>query len=500
MFKYKEQFNLDVKHPIDLNCIRGTGPRYKQHQCHDRVLVIGNGFDLRTKIKSNFRDFIQYVVFYCALLTYRDKELFPDFEVEILDNFINSDSCPDSIKKINKELVNKKNQPEYESLKRKQIFDFVQSEFGKLLLSNLLPNIYGVIAPVKITINANGEFISSYLQTDQYGISNLELVYGLSSKINASNIFWGNISSEKYGKNLETFLFMVNKEFSDNNRINLWLDVESVIEMVITDSDELKKKYNFKFDFERDALFIESFLNGLDLFEDLLAQYLKTEEENLDKNSDEYQNFFNKIQNGFIESLKKRSHLRIEDLDISNPSIILNYNYTNVAAGLFNAQNKKPKFYYINGSLEIDDNIKVSEVNTNIVVGYTKPPYSRVNKDFTSCEKLSRRVIKNTQYVDIETILNKKIYDGTCNGHGEDWYFDLTIIGHSCGLADSDVLKPLLSSKYLKTAVILCHTIRDLISIYNNIKAMLDKEVFSELMQFSTDKVTHNLYFAVEKL
>lgn len=72
-------------------------------------------------------------------------------------------------------------------------------------------------------------------------------------------------------------------------------------------------------------------------------------------------------------------------------------------------------------------------------------------------------------------------------------------MGHSCGIADSDIISKLLTNPNLKSAVVLCHSLNDLISSVNNIKAMLGDEQFGKLMTFSKDEKFNNLYFSVEK-
>ena len=187
-----------------------------------------------------------------------------------------------------------------------------------------------------------------------------------------------------------------------------------------------------------------------------------------------------------MSSLTKRSHNRIIGIDISKADIVVNYNYTNVAQRYFSEIDKTPKIIHINGSLDIPDEISLSEINTNIVIGYTKQGNIDLPKEAFPFEKTMRRIIKNTEYVDINSLIKSKT-------------FDLVIMGHSCGIADSDIIGELLSSKNLKTAVILCHSLVDLISICNNIKQMVGESKFGELMAFSKSKITKNLYFAVEE-
>ena len=461
--------------------------------CNSSILLIGNGFDLRAKIKSSFKDFLLHIIYTIAIHNYLDKDLFPNFEKSLLIDYVSSEKCPNNLRQIYRRMEENHISP------ISSYIDFAKSKFGTLLLSKLLPNLYDELVPKREVIKFfNGQ--TEFFIGNSKPLYPLYSIYGLSNEKSETEDFLKDISPQKLGKNVETFVILVDEEIAKNKQIDLWLDVESVIEMVVTNSEELKEKYGFKENtsFITDNASVKNYLKGLDLFEELLAYYLKEEEKSLDNTSDNFNNFFNNIQNNYLESLNKRSHLRIQDFDISNPSIVINYNYTKVAKKLFQANGSFPKIHYVNGSLEIFDDIKVNEIKTNIVIGYTPSVKTSVQKDLYPFEKISRRVIKNTEYINIDALIGKCLNNSQKNGSKNDRYFELTILGHSCGLADSDILKPLLSSKYLKTAVILCHSVKDLISIYNNIRSMLDETVFNELMTYSPNKDMHNLYFSVE--
>ena len=466
-----------------------------QMQCHDRIVVVGNGFDIRAGLKSKFEDFIFFVVYGCALYNYKNT-LNIDNVFNTIKETLQADktSLPFQLrlhKDLDEQLLN-------------DCHLFSANKLGKFLLQNIFSkDFYTFINLVHqpcMNPDISMEDQEDYLDYVQYV---LKFVYGLTKRIpttigNDKSHFWNFLKENSENKNVETFVSHAQYVFKANrNKLNLWLDVESVIEMIVTESLDLKNKYNFSKKIPRDAVSIKSYLDGLKLFEELFAKYLKLAVNVLDRTAPKFTDFFNNIKTSYKDSLEKRSHFRIKNIDISEPSIVLNYNYSSVAEELFNRNDRSPKMYYINGALEIDDDTKVEEIGTNIVIGYTSNN-DNVPKELFPFEKASRRIIKNTQYVDINTLVDEKIYSGMHNSDGQDLYFDLVIIGHSCGLADSDILKPLLSSKYLKTAVVLCYSVEDMIPIYNNIKKMLDPKDFSNLMKFSPDKIINNLYFAVD--
>ena len=76
--------------------------------------------------------------------------------------------------------------------------------------------------------------------------------------------------------------------------------------------------------------------------------------------------------------------------------------------------------------------------------------------------------------------------------------YDLLIIGHSCCLADSDIIGNLLTHEKLNNALILCNTKDGLTSINNNIRQILTPEKYVELTTLTKEN-KHNLLFAVNK-
>jgi len=226
-------------------------------------------------------------------------------------------------------------------------------------------------------------------------------------------------------KGIETFIYTIDKELSDS-RVKLWLDIESVIEMIVTNSTELRDKYGFREEIALDKTSIDAFLKGINLFEQLLSEYLLDSEKQF-SNKDNYGYFFSQISDDFRDSLSKRSNFLIDDLDIRDASTVINYNYTNIAERIYKKHNPNIDIRYINGTLHVNEEVKLNEIDTNIVIGYSNLEETKVRKDQYPFEKKSRRILKNTEYIDIESIISREP-------------FELVIIGHSCGIADSDVI------------------------------------------------------------
>ena len=433
-----------------------------------KILLIGNGFDIRAGLKSSCLDFFIFITYGCALYNYNNIEQFKLLNIQTTS--LDGQTFPKQL-----QVLLNDNKKTY-----KDCHDFANSYLGDLFFRHLFQTPFvGMLSKPEILLKDEKNIYLNLLLTI-YGIKKVPFVKDVLT-------IPDEIPTDKLGKGLETFSFITQRIFENiKGDIKLWVDVESVIEMIITRSEDLKDKYNFKEDIKRDYSSSKSFLNGLELFEILLAKYLKSIK-SIDITEEKSNLFFENICDKFSQSAITRSFKRVKNLDISNPDVVINYNYTDIAERYFEAIGHKPEFFYVNGSLDAPKDLLPKEFCTNIVVGYTNSNNVKVNKELFPFEKKSRRIIKNTQYIDIDKIINKE-------------RFDLVIMGHSCGIADSDVFQKLLSSKYLKTALVLCHSTDDLISSFNNIRAMVGEEKFSELMTFEKEKITNNLYFVVEDL
>lgn len=478
MLKYKKFLENNLKQ-VEING-KNYSPCYLPKK---KIVIIGNGFDLRAGIPSSFADFIRFIVYFCGLYNYQYSNYLQHYQIfSGINDFISKElgdkTDYESIKKfflLNFALKNLNNN----EIKTK-IFSFIDNKLGKLIIKNVFPHCYSVIPPNSLNkihtspASTNDEEFHRYFFKSIYGLEIIsDNLYG----------YYNTFDKMQMKKGIETFIYTIDRELSDS-RVKLWLDIESVIEMIVTSSDELKDKYGFRENISLDKTSIDAFLNGVNLFEQLFADYLVVSEEHFScKNR--YVHFFNHISADFRESLAKRSNFLIEDLDIRYATTVINYNYTNIAEKIYKKHNPNIDIRYINGTLHVNEDVKLNEIDTNIVIGYSNLEGTKVRKDQFPFEKKSRRILKNTEYIDIESIINNEP-------------FELIIIGHSCGIADSDIIKPLLENEYLKTAVILCHTIDDLFSIFNNIKEMLDKKVFDLLFSHNANKTFRNLFFSVE--
>lgn len=478
MFTYRD---LKISHDVkNITQIETPGAKWNPFYVpKKKILIIGNGFDLRAGIHSSFEDFILYIVYGCALFNYKNKNKVKISDDQIKQFFADAD-CPIQLKaheNSSDEIL-------------KECIEFASSKMGEMILGNLFPNFYRYIyfQPSEPFYFDNGDAYDESIYEEKVLI---RYIYGLEKGCSFSDdpeCYFLFLPNELRNKGIKSFAHLIHSELKSlQNKCNLklWLDIESIIELIVTQTPALKEKYGKSYQIPKDQVSTDSYLQGLNLFEKLLANYLFFAEEHPKKESIP-STFFKEITDDYSDSLSKRSNFLIQSLEISDATTVINYNYTNVAEKIFKQKNPNIDIRYINGSLHVKDEVKLDEIDTNIVVGYSNLEEIKVTKEQYPFEKKSRRILKNTEFIDIDSIINEEL-------------FDLTIIGHSCGIADSDILKPLLSSEYLKSAVILCHTVDDLFSIFNNLKKMLDKDQFNQLFSHPANKLNKNLFFSVEK-
>ena len=90
----------------------------------NKIFVIGNGFDLRTDVKSSFKNFIEFIVYGCILNNYR----------------IYTDSAVFSDETIRERLKNLNNQNPYSGILNDELCKdcqkFAETSFGKFIIEN----------------------------------------------------------------------------------------------------------------------------------------------------------------------------------------------------------------------------------------------------------------------------------------------------------------------------------------------------------------------------
>lgn len=500
----------------------------EQNKKTKKILLIGNGFDLRTGVKTTFRDFFRFVIYGVIWHNYNKSELFRDRTSAWLPPETKYEEFFDEEKiKVVANIQREKERKKW--IEENQQGELYPSEHPLEILSRL--NDRDSIAEncrKLIETEFGQKFIKRILNRNKKGQDN-ELVKALTINLTTQNlpadlkstgsVYYGIYgllnnsvaitrpdlipSDTNLGCGLETIAYIYEAYLDKNwSNIALWSDVETVIELLITGNKNLITKYNVsknelpKWNDET----LKSFSEGLDIFELLLTKYLDaiTQMLDIEKRFGSAPKFLESIYRAHEKSMRMRCLIRISQellmnpwdlLDfLRNPDVVINYNYTDIAERIYkNIAN--PIYIHINGEINPRAGFEPSYegFTTNIVIGYTNHNKSNVPKDLYHIEKSSRRIVKNTEFFRLKQNTDKVAT------------FDLLIIGHSCCTADSDIIGNLLTHPKLNKALILCHTKDDLISINNNLKQILDPEIYGNLMTHETDKIGPSLFFAVEQ-
>lgn len=258
-----------------------------------KIVVIGNGFDLRTDVKSSFRNFIEFIVYGCILNNYS----------------IHIDSAVFSDMTIRERLKNLSNQNPYSGILNFELCQdcqkFAETSFGKFIIENFEnKKLNDLIYPQ---------------QKDQYKEEELVRLNTLLFEIRMTDI-----------------IFIINKLFYESKiNIELWSDVETVIELLVTENDDLKVRYGINDLPKWNNETLKSFSEGLDLFESLFTKYLSVAQ----KKADIKDTFFSDIVDNHVESLIQRSHGLLDKkvakqlLKAQTADTVINYNYSKLCEG-----------------------------------------------------------------------------------------------------------------------------------------------------------------------
>lgn len=258
-----------------------------------KIVVIGNGFDLRTDVKSSFRNFIEFIVYGCILNNYS----------------IHIDSAVFSDMTIRERLKNLSNQNPYSGILNFELCQdcqkFAETSFGKFIIENFEnKNLNDLIYP---------KGFSEYDENESIRINSL-----------------------KFDLQKATIISTINELFYKSKiNIELWSDVETVIELLVTENDDLKVRYGINDLPKWNNETLKSFSEELDLFESLFTKYLSVAQ----KKADIKDTFFSDIVDNHVESLIQRSHGLLDKkvakqlLKAQTADTVINYNYSKLCEG-----------------------------------------------------------------------------------------------------------------------------------------------------------------------
>lgn len=288
-----------------------------------------------------------------------------------------------------------------------------------------------------------------------------------------------------------------NVEFYNLNKdekVKYWSDFESVIQYILGyDTDPLSPFASLKLDKITNFTELNLYEKWLRNFESAFCSYLKALDK-FDNHESNLKGALDTIKSDYILSFMSRSKGLIKDIDFLNNTpgkeLIINYNYTNSIEKLIKNV-EKDNICYINGSI-YDNYIENNNyIDNSIVIGCSLP--STCSRNHLIFDKKTRRILKNTDKYNLNKL---------CPLSNNNTSFNVTIFGHSCNLADSDVISFLLKHEKLKAALIFCHSYNDLVSIHNNLAQMLGRDRLNNMLDYTDLRqglIAQKIFFGVKK-
>lgn len=516
------------------------------------VLLLGNGFDLQLGLKSRYEDFLLYLFFlktlhhlsvnniekheddYLKVLIDGEKEYFEDSESK--DSKSNSQETQETESSNPNRDNNKQKFLSILEIAKKRLPSFEDENGGKLgiLESNTLVSCIVSILSQKPELS-NNKNVSPLHFGEQNPFRNLISTnwdFVDKRELQSESINFQSTQNEKSYKTVECCVSLLKKylrqflnQFKfkscniEHSKINGWMDVESIIECLLTKNEHLLTRFSYLYERDKEpsqkdistsfGCSLSSYCKLLNLKNDLEKAYEMREA--LKQFTHEFCKFIQiqvdhvKEQKDLIESLKIELNKEIDlyksgqdatfikKVDLfSNIHYVLDYNYSSLAE-LF--QEYSMNTLHVNGKSEDETAIFGINEDTCFSQNGAQQYQEQQNKYCTYFFKQSQRVLKHVLGFNYENLnslshgyFTQQFVEKTLRG------FNLIIYGHSCSPADFDVIKTLLTHPNLRVAVVLCYNKEAMLSAYHNIRTMLGPQKIAEMMQVSS-KMEKRLFF-----
>lgn len=468
---------------------------YEQENGTPTVLLLGNGFDLQLGLKSRYEDFLLYL-----------------YMLDILQNARNSRNCYEKVieelKKLEQEYLNKYQKPIiniFEIVKeRASDFFYDNNSKSNILIKNVLLSCLFAILKQEcqndVCVELQKIFFSHVKVTKSDFNDYLKnIFFGTESRDDLSTL-----KAETKGKIKKDFLEFLNlTDKNEQKKINGWLDIESLIECLLTKNENLIDRYSSNDYFKKylsdicehlnlsnNRNFSSIFLEDLNKFTYEFCEFLNFQMTLLKRNLNYMSSLKSRLQEELSLYCEVSNAPFIKKIDIfSNIYSVLNYNYSSLSE-LFSEfsditvhVNGKSEdytaFFGMNEDVGLASKIDVNQYSSSLYK-QTQRDLKHIEVDFCELENLCH------EYLNRKLNLKEKKYG-----------FNLIIYGHSCSLADADVIKTLLTHQNLCVALVLCYDHNSFSSIYNNIKTILGPKQLSKMMHDS--KSFKNRLFFVER-
>ena len=282
-------------------------------------------------------------------------------------------------------------------------------------------------------------------------------------------------------KSIDLILQGVNYIKNKAKKFPKWLDIEKIIELLVTKEPFLQsifcKKHIVKdllkgVSVTEDESTAYEYYIGLQGFTVHFSNYLRIATDFLvNTNEEKFKKAVNEnlLNSKYCKSLNERSGNLISSIDLTNIDFIYTFNYTNISEKLY--EEKGIKIIHVNGSCQYRDEI----------FGYSSKEKNKISNNYALMfEKRTQRIVKNVQVLDASAF--------------QDPSYNVVIYGHSCSPADADVLREFFNNDKVKMIVILCLDIDDLKEKYKNLIEILGRD---ELSRMTSNIQGQRVFFAV---
>lgn len=397
-------------------------------------------------------------------------------------------------------IENLRIKPEAIDTLEQKLKDFRSNKFCLNILCNVFPSVTD--AYVK-----DFEWVSDELGDE---------LENFASFIDKAHAYFSDNWEDKNSKQ-NRFFCLLEQDETKTKQYENWLDVERFIKKMATESNcgnealsssvnNVYKKNSFPSLIDNPSE-IPTCYDGINVFLETFKLYLENEQKIVFEHNTKIsiKEFFEELSKKHVNSVRNRSSLNIDSINLSKMNYLINYNYTNIAeiflvSSMFDLEFSEfrlsnnfskvdaqyNKMFHVNGSINL-----LNVVKNSMVLGYYNESDSSVqnavnNTQLYPFEKIYQRIIKNVPFFDL---------DGTMSPND---LYDVIIYGHSCSDTDGDILKKILEDERLHIAIILCIDMKSMIDCFTNIANIVSKDKLNNLLSREFDKYKNFLYFSIE--
>jgi hypothetical protein len=347
----------------------------------NRLIIIGNGFDLAHDLKTRYSDFIDFLWKKEADCFYKSLDE-SNYESELIQVKLRNNDYGSY--KLNSKIV------------RSEIDDF--SSFNE----NIFKHYW-------LTVTIKNKFLKLISEERIQNWVDIENEY-YSILINILKIGGKAFSFKNLQFDNQYSIKKLNEEFQ--KVINLFIEYLDNINLNVNEIDQIKKHFNSQFDFD-------------DFSEEILSKIRNGIEKDFDKKIN-FQN--DRFDKSFLETIKQKHLKKISSKEFINSIpdriMVLNFNYTKTPElyikDLINAE-----IVYIHGELNNEEN--------PIIFGFG----DEMDDDYNEIEKINNNEFLN--YIKSINYLRTDNYKKLLRFIEAD-IFQVFIMGHSCGNSDRTML------------------------------------------------------------